>query len=162
MCRVFSRMREFTAQVHPAPISAFVCACMRLVCLFASPPRLPPRASLVCLFAGVCLFVCLFICAEHGCARAGKLAWGVQGANACPAGSSVINDAAQCQAAAATAGQAWAGSFSFSNEPRGCYWVTGSGSVGLNTHPTGAAHPKDQLLCAVPATGLRAHVRVKE
>ena len=84
------------------------------------------------------------------------------GSNACPAGSYVITDAAQCQAAAATAGKGWVGSVSYSAEPRGCYLYTLSGNVALNTHPTGAAHPVDQPLCAV-GTGpacVRARLRV--
>ena len=85
--------------------------------------------------------------------RAGKLAWGAANTNACPAGSSVITDAAQCQAAAATAGKTWYGSDSWSSYPRGCYGYTGNSAVWLNTHPTGAAHPYDQPLCAVAATG---------
>ncbi len=86
---------------------------------------------------------------------AGKLAWGPNNTNACPAGSSVIVDEAQCQAAAATVGMVYGGSVSYAGRPRGCYWVTGSGTVGLNTHPTGAANQYIQPLCAVAATGVR-------
>ncbi len=80
---------------------------------------------------------------------AGKLAWGALNTNACPAGSSVISDEAQCQAAAATAGKGWYGSASVSTDPRGCAWYTAGYGVALNTHPTGAANPDTQPLCAV-------------
>ncbi len=82
------------------------------------------------------------------------------GSNECPAGSSVITDEAQCQAAAATAGKVWAGSVNGPAYPRGCYWVTINinSNVLLNTHPTGGAYQYDQPLCAVAATGARARV----
>ncbi len=85
--------------------------------------------------------------------RAGKLAWGAPDTNACPAGSYVIVDEAQCRAAAATAGKVWIASASWAANPRGCFWDTSYSDVFLNTHPTGAAYPNDQPLCAVAATG---------
>ncbi len=112
---------------------------------------------LVCLLAVAEAHCCVrlfayLVAATRACARAGKLVWGALNTNACPAGSSVITDAAQCQAAAATAGKGWSGSGSWPDAPRGCAWYTG-GTVFLNTHPTGAADPDRQPLCAVAATG---------
>ena len=93
------------------------------------------------------------------CSRAGKLAWGVLGSNACPAGSYRITDAAQCRAAAATAGKGyWDKQNYWSDRPAGCQWDT-LGDVILNTHRTGRANPTKQPLCAVPATGLCARVK---
>ena len=92
------------------------------------------------------------------CARAGTLVWGVEGSNACPAGSSVITDEYQCQAAAATAGKAWSHSGSWSNFPRGCFYYTVNSGVVLNRDATGGANPGDMPLCAVAATGLRSRV----
>jgi hypothetical protein len=82
-------------------------------------------------------------------ARAGKLAWGEQGTNACPAGSSAITDVAQCQAAAKTAGKNWYGSSKDAGSPRWCSWLTNVKMVYFNTHPTGAANQYGQPLCAV-------------
>ncbi len=114
-----------------------------------------------CQLDAVCLHVCLRRLVR---ARAGKLAWGVKGSNACPAGSSVITDVAQCQAAAATAGKTWRDGRYKSTSPRGCYdyylQVFGEAfsdnGVYLNTHPTGAAEASSTPLCAVPATGVCA------
>ncbi len=105
------------------------------------------------LFAvGVCVGV---PAPAHACARAG-VAWGAANTNACPAGSYVIVDEAQCRAAAATAGKGWYGSGSYSNRPRGCSGATaGSVAVLFNTHPTGAANPYSQPLCAAGTTGVR-------
>ena len=59
----------------------------------------------VCLFAAaVCSFVC---CRRLVRARAGKLAWGAYNSNACPAGSYVIIDVAQCKDAATITGRDW-------------------------------------------------------
>jgi hypothetical protein len=90
--------------------------------------------------------------------RAGNFVWGVNGSNACPAGSSVITgrystDYDQCQAAAAAAGKVFAGNGDWSAYPRGCIWSAFYGNVVLNTHPTGAAYPGDIPLCALPTTG---------
>ena len=87
--------------------------------------------------------------------KAAKLVWGEFNTSSCPAGAYVIVDEAQCHAAAATAGKGWFSSESDATEPRGCYWYTDNRYVALNTHPTGAASPYAQLLCAVlPATGV--------
>jgi hypothetical protein len=91
-------------------------------------------------------------------ARTGKLAWGVKGTNECPAGSYVIVDEVQCQAAAATAGKAWQGRTSQATWARGC--ALQYGEVWLNAHPTGAADARDQPLCAVGAAGASDRVRV--
>ncbi len=96
----------------------------------------------------------LFACAD-ACVRSGKLEWGEFGSNECPDGSSVIDDADQCRAAAATAGKNWGGIDSPSSAyyPRGCYTQGGS-LVFLNTDQIGSANPGCSLLCAVAATGL--------
>ncbi len=95
----------------------------------------------------MCLFVCL--AATRACARA--VAWGNEYTNYCPAGSYVITDAAQCEAAAATVGRGWAGSTSASYAPRGCYANTleHGGWVFRNRDPTGSGSSGRQLLCAV-------------
>jgi hypothetical protein len=95
------------------------------------------------------------------CVRAGVLAWGVKGTNVCPAGSYVIVDEAQCQAAAATAGKGWKDSSSHATWARGCI-VSFEREVWLNPHPTGAADSSDQPLCAVGAAGARDCVRVMD
>ncbi len=90
------------------------------------------------------------------CVCAGSFVWGINGSNACPAGSSVITDAAQCQAAAAAAGLRWDRSYDgLTTFPRGCFLDT-DGTVALNTDATGAEKSGSQPLCAVPATGVRA------
>ncbi len=90
------------------------------------------------------------------CVCAGSFVWGINGSNAlCPAGSSVITDAAQCQAAAAAAGLPWDQSGSWTTFPRGCFSYT-DGTVALNTGATGAEKSGSAPLCAVPATGVLA------
>ncbi len=88
--------------------------------------------------------------------RAGIVSWGAAGSNACPAGSYVIVDEAQCQAAAATTRKDWRGGESLPGMPRGCYWYTSTSNVYLNAHATGAAFQYAQPLCAV-GTGPRTH-----
>ena len=93
--------------------------------------------------------------------RAGKLVWGPNNTNFCPAGSYVITDLTQCQSAAATAGKGWGGSVgSYSEYPRGCYGST-AGYVNLNTDPTGGANPGTQPLCAV-GTGPLSRTRTRK
>jgi hypothetical protein len=96
-------------------------------------------------------------------ARAGKLAWGAFNTNYCPAGSYVITNVAQCQAAAATAGKPWLGSGSSVDDnlkPYGCFWYTAvySGYVYSNRNTNGKATSLAQPLCAVPATGVYTRV----
>ena len=99
-----------------------------------------------------CLFVCLFAAAlplalplpqQRACA--GKTVFGLKGSNTCPAGSYVIVDVAECQSAAAAAGQRYFGTVG-SNFPRGCSLAT---VVQLSTDATGTANPNMQPLCAV-------------
>ncbi len=83
--------------------------------------------------------------------------WGAPGSNVCPAGSYVIVDSSQCQAAAAGQGWSWHGMSdgSMSDAPRGCYGYLGGSSVKLNTHATGGlGYNYYQPLCAV-AAGVR-------
>ena len=94
------------------------------------------------------------------CVRAGVIAWGVQGANACPAGSYVIVDEAQCQAAAKTAGKVWGGSVSGSSFPHGCFGTRIDDNVYYNPHPTGGTSSGWSPLCAVGAAGASGCVRV--
>ncbi len=95
--------------------------------------------------------------------RAGKLTWGALNTNACPAGSFVITDAAECQVAAGTAGMPWVGDpLRDPFIPRGCIGEPsregggGGNVVYLNTHPTGNNNPVFQPLCTVGAAGVRA------
>ena len=78
-------------------------------------------------------------------ACAGKTVFGPKGSNTCPAGSYVIVDVAECQSAAAAAGQRYFGTVG-SNFPRGCSLAT---IVQLSTDATGTANPNMQPLCAV-------------
>ncbi len=85
------------------------------------------------------------VCSLLHPACAGKTVFGLKGSNTCPAGSYVIVDVAECESAAATAGQRYFGTVG-SNFPRGCSLAT---IVQLSTDPTGTANPNMQPLCAV-------------
>jgi hypothetical protein len=136
-------------------VRAFVCAFVRESCV----RHVLAHRLFLCSLVRARLFLCLSA-PTHACVRAGKLAWGVKGSNACPAGSYIITDATQCRAAAATAGKPWANVGSWYDNPRGCFWYTVNNDVNLNTHSTGRADPNRQPLCAVPATGAhRARTR---
>ncbi len=128
----------------------------------SAPAHACARASLVCLLACACASVRSFVCLPaptRACARAGagKLAWGAFGTDACPAGSSVITDYAQCKAAAATAEKTFMpNNVSADGAPRGCYCYLATATicnVVLNTHPTGGTNDGAAPLCAFPATG---------
>jgi hypothetical protein len=85
------------------------------------------------------------VCSLLHAACAGKTVFGPKGSNTCPAGSYVIVDVAECQSAAAAAGQRYFGTVG-SNFPRGCSFGI---IVQLSTDPTGTASPNMQPLCAV-------------
>ncbi len=99
-----------------------------------------------------CFFVSCRVLLLLQLACAGIFLFGVKGSNACPAGSYVIVDEAQCKIAAETAGQGYFGSVPGSGFPRGC--SLGS-VVQFSTDPTGGADPNMQPLCGV-GTGPRA------
>ncbi len=91
--------------------------------------------------------------------RAGKYAWGAVGKNACPGGTTRIDDFTACQAAAAAAGRPSPKSSENTDAiPKGCYSSTTSPNAYFNAHVTGAGNRIDAdilLLCAgagVPAS----------
>ncbi len=91
--------------------------------------------------------------------RAGKYAWGTAGKNACPDGSTRIDDLAACQAAAAAAGKIPPKSSENTDDsPKGCYSSTRSFDVSFNAAVIGQHSAVDAdtlLLCAgtgVPAS----------
>ncbi len=109
---------------------------------------------------GFSLFACLFAwmlassLLQPSCA--GKTVFGLKGSNTCPAGSYVIVDVAECQSAAAAAGQRYYGTVG-ADFPRGCSFGI---IVQLSTDPTGTAKPNMQPLCAV-GTGPHQCVSVR-
>ncbi len=79
---------------------------------------------------------------------AGAYVAGADGSNACPAGSARIETEAACRTAVAAAGKTFAAVVTYSDYPRGCYYVTSSNNAVFNTDAVGAGHPNTQLLCA--------------
>ena len=73
---------------------------------------------------------------------------GLLGSKACPQGFFPVQTDAACQSLAAIGGKSYGGSVIVATLPPGCFWLTVSGGVYLNTHATGAAHPNAQPLCA--------------
>ena len=68
--------------------------------------------------------------------------------NSCPAGSSVITAAAQCQAAATALGLRDGGTVSTTVQPRGCAKLVSTNTVEFNSHASGAADPDYTPICA--------------
>ncbi len=84
---------------------------------------------------------------------------GPSNTNACPPGSSKIVTAAACESAAAArlTSFGW-GKENSSFSPSGCYMYYRSGYIyKFNDHPTGAANPTNQPLCAGAADSTPLH-----
>ncbi len=84
---------------------------------------------------------------------AGAYVLGVFNTNSCPAGSSVITAAAQCQAAATALGLRYTGTTMDVFQPRGCARSASTNTVEFNSHASGAADPDYTPICA--AAGAR-------
>jgi hypothetical protein len=84
---------------------------------------------------------------------AGAYVLGTINTNSCPAGSSVIIAAAQCQAAATALGLRYDGPKNYWLEPRGCSRSASTNMVEFNSHASGAADPDYTPICA--AAGAR-------
>jgi hypothetical protein len=84
--------------------------------------------------------------------RAGKYAWGDEGKNTCPDGTTRIDDFTACKAAAAAAQMPAPQRETKEFFPKGCYSTFIS--VYFNAHATGAATTTTLMLCAV--TGVPA------
>ena len=91
--------------------------------------------------------------AESGGSRAGAYVLGTINTNSCPAGSSFITAAAQCQAAATALGLRDGGSTIYAFQPRGCARSASTSGVEYNSHASGAADPDYTPICA--AAGAR-------
>jgi hypothetical protein len=89
--------------------------------------------------------------AESGGSRAGAYVLGTINTNSCPAGSSFITAAAQCQAAATALGLRDGGSTIYAFQPRGCARSASTSGVEYNSHASGAADPDYTPVCAVLA-----------
>jgi hypothetical protein len=83
---------------------------------------------------------------------AGAYVLGVFNTNSCPAGSSVITAAAQCQAAATALGLRYGGSAASNSWPRGCARSASTNTVEFNSHVSGAADPDYTPICAAAGT----------
>ncbi len=82
---------------------------------------------------------------------------------ACPQSFFAVKTDAACQSLAAIGGKPYGGSVNVTTFPSGCFWLTVGGGVYLNTHATGAAHPKAQQLCAgAPALPSHAQPRAAD
>ncbi len=102
--------------------------------------------------------------------RAGKYAWGDEGKNTCPDGTTRIDDFTACKAAAAAAQMPPPKLETKEFFPKGCYSVYPTFiSVYFNAHATGTATTTTLMLCAVtgvpasparPAHGIPAHAPV--
>jgi hypothetical protein len=79
---------------------------------------------------------------------AGAYVLGTINTNSCPAGSSVITAAAQCQAAATALGLRYDGTAASNFSPRGCARLTSTTQVEFNSHASGAADPDYAPVCA--------------
>ena len=84
---------------------------------------------------------------------AGAYVLGAINTNSCPAGSSVITAAAQCQAAATALGLRNGGETTYGRQPRGCARSASTNMVEFNSHASGAADPDYTPICA--AAGAR-------
>jgi hypothetical protein len=84
---------------------------------------------------------------------AGAFLLGAINTNSCPAGSSVITAAAQCQAAATALGLRDGGTTNYGLQPRGCAKSASLNMVEYNSHASGAADPDYTPICA--AAGAR-------
>ncbi len=79
--------------------------------------------------------------------RAVPYVHGAAGSNACPTGSTRIDDPTVCQNAAVAIGTTWGASGQNAGSPKGCY-LSSTQTVFLNTHATGSGAAGDTPLCA--------------
>jgi hypothetical protein len=79
---------------------------------------------------------------------AGAYVLGAFNTNSCPAGSSVITAAAQCQAAATALGLRDGGATISNFQPRGCARSASTNTVEFNLLTSGAADPDYMPICA--------------
>ncbi len=79
---------------------------------------------------------------------AGAYVLGAINTNSCPAGSSFITAAVQCQAAATALGLRYGGSTTYGRQPRGCARLASTNMVEFNSHASGAADPDYTAICA--------------
>ena len=79
---------------------------------------------------------------------AGAYVLGTINTNSCPAGSSFVTTAAQCQAAATALGLRDGGVILTALQPRGCSRLASTTQVEFNSHASGAADPGYTPVCA--------------
>ena len=83
---------------------------------------------------------------------------GAAGSNACPMGSTRIDDLTECQNAADAIGTTWDGSGQNAGSPKGCY-LPSTQTVSFNTHATGSGAAGFTPLCAgTPAASIAPRI----
>ena len=118
---------------------------MHKACAFVYDVRSVPIAHMH--HAAWCAHACGVLRCKHFAVRAVPYITGAAGSNACPSGSTRIDDPTACQNAAVAVAATWGGSGQWAGRPKGCY-LSSTQTVSFNTHATGSGAGGYTPLCA--------------